>query len=228
MVGISLKTIDFMRDDNSISLRQFASLCRERRYKEAAKFVATIENVWDVWPLMRSMFREWARDATEMLHDVDAYYVTGLCRRYGMGVKKDVTLAMRAFRIAGKRGHVDACILGALQVDTEGNIANWIVPGKVMPGMGGAMDLVVGAKHVVVAMEHTAKGDIKIMKKCTLPLTGAKCVDRIVTEMAVIDVTDKGLVLIEYNPKFTIEEIQANTEAELILADDLKPMITEV
>ena len=108
-MGISLKTIDFMRDDNSISLRQFASLCREKRYKEAAKFVASIENVWDVWPLMRSMFREWARDAAEMLHNVDAYYVTGLCRRYGMGVKKDVALAMRAFRIAGKRGHVDAC-----------------------------------------------------------------------------------------------------------------------
>jgi len=125
-------------------------------------------------------------------------------------------------------GHVDACILGALQVDEEGNIANWIVPGKVMPGMGGAMDLVVGAKKVVVAMEHTAKGDIKIMKKCTLPLTGAKCVDRIVTEMAVIDVTDQGLVLREYNPKFTVEEIQANTEAALIIPDDLKPMITEV
>ena len=87
MVGISLKTMDFVRDDNSISLRQFASLCRERRYKEAATFVASIENVWDVWPLMRSLFREWARDAAELRHDVDAYYVTGLCRRYGMGVK---------------------------------------------------------------------------------------------------------------------------------------------
>lgn len=109
MVGISLKTMDFVRDDNSISLRQFASLCRERRYKEAARFVASIENVWDVWPMMRSLFWEWARDAAEMRHDVDAYYVTGLCRRYGMGVKKDVSLAMQAFRIAGRRGHVDAC-----------------------------------------------------------------------------------------------------------------------
>lgn len=90
-------------------LRQFASLCRERRYKEAAKFVASIEDVWDVWPLMRSLFREWAQDAAEAQHDVDAYYVTGLCRRYGMGVKKDISLAMQAFRIAGRRGHVDAC-----------------------------------------------------------------------------------------------------------------------
>lgn len=73
-------------------IRRLAFLCREKRYKEAAKFVATIENVWDVWPLMRSMFREWARDAAEMLHDVDAYYVTGLCRRYGMGVKKESPL----------------------------------------------------------------------------------------------------------------------------------------
>lgn len=95
--------------DVTIRLRQFASLCRERRYQEAAKFVASIENVWDVWPLMRSLFREWARDAAELRHDVDAYYVTGLCLRYGMGVKKDVSLAMQAFRIAGRRGHVDAC-----------------------------------------------------------------------------------------------------------------------
>lgn len=93
-----------MKDNASIRLRQFASLCRERRYKEAAKFVAAIENVWDVWPLMRSLFREWARDEAEMRHDVDAYYVTGLCRRYGMGVKKGVPIAMQAFRIAGRHG----------------------------------------------------------------------------------------------------------------------------
>lgn len=106
---IGPESADFMNDGNNISIRQFASLCRERRYKEAAMFVASIENVWDVWPLMQSLFREWAWDAAEIQHDVDAYYVTGLCRRYGMGVKKDLSLAMQAFRIAGRRGHVDAC-----------------------------------------------------------------------------------------------------------------------
>lgn len=106
---IGPESADFMNDGNNISIRQFASLCRERRYKEAAKFVATIENVWDVWPLMRGLFREWARDAAAIQHDMDAYYVTGLCRRYGMGVKKDVHLAMRAFRMVGRHGQVDAC-----------------------------------------------------------------------------------------------------------------------
>lgn len=122
-------------------------------------------------------------------------------------------------------GHVDATILGSLQVDEEGNIANWIIPGKMVPGMGGAMDLVVGAKRVIVAMEHTQKGAPKILKKCTLPLTAAHQVKLIVTEMAVIEVTPEGLVLKEYNPEFTVEDIQAATEATLIVADDLKPMV---
>lgn len=122
-------------------------------------------------------------------------------------------------------GHVDATILGSLQVDEKGNIANWIIPGKMVPGMGGAMDLVVGAKRVIVAMEHTQKGAHKILKECTLPLTAKGQVNLIVTEMAVIEVTPDGLVLKEYNPEFTVEEIQAATEATLIIADDLKPMI---
>lgn len=122
-------------------------------------------------------------------------------------------------------GHVDATILGSLQVDEKGNIANWIIPGKMVPGMGGAMDLVVGAKRVIVAMEHTQKGAHKILKECTLPLTAKGQVNMIVTEMAVIDVTPEGLVLKEYNPEFTVEEIQAATEATLIIADDLKPMV---
>lgn len=121
-------------------------------------------------------------------------------------------------------GHVDATILGSLQVDEHGNIANWIIPGKMVPGMGGAMDLVVGAKRVIVAMEHTQKGAHKILKNCTLPLTAANQVNLIVTEMAVIEVTPDGLVLKEYNPEFTVEEIQAATEAELKIAEDLKPM----
>jgi len=122
-------------------------------------------------------------------------------------------------------GHVDATVLGSLQVDEKGNIANWIIPGKMVPGMGGAMDLVVGAKKVIVAMEHTNKGKHKILKKCTLPLTAKGQVNMIVTEMAVIDVTEDGLVLKEYNPEYTIDQIQEATEAQLIIADDIKSMI---
>ena len=120
--------------------------------------------------------------------------------------------------------NADATILGSLQVDEKGNIANWIIPGKMVPGMGGAMDLVVGAKRVIVAMEHTQKGAPKILKECTLPLTAKGQVNLIVTEMAVIEVTPDGLVLKEYNPEFTVEDIQAATEAKLIIADDLKPI----
>lgn len=118
-------------------------------------------------------------------------------------------------------GHVDCTILGALEVDQEGNLANWIIPGKMVPGMGGAMDLVVGAKKVIVAMEHTAKGNHKILKKCNLPFTALKCVDLIVTEMGVMEVTDEGLLLTEYNPGFTVEQIKEATGANLILAKDL-------
>lgn len=121
-------------------------------------------------------------------------------------------------------GHVDVTVLGALQVDEEGNLANWMIPGKMVPGMGGAMDLVVGAKKVIIAMEHTQKGNPKILKKCNLPLTAAKQVDMIITEMGVMEVTDEGIVLKEINPEFTVEEVQLATEAKLIIADDLKPM----
>lgn len=121
-------------------------------------------------------------------------------------------------------GHVDACFLGALEVDAEGNLANWIIPGKKMPGMGGAMDLLVGAKKVIVAMEHTAKGNPKILKKCRLPYTAINCVNMIVTEMGVMNVTDKGLELVEYNPEFTLEQIIAATEADLIIGPELKKM----
>ncbi len=121
-------------------------------------------------------------------------------------------------------GHVDATVLGSLQVDEHGNIANWIIPGKMVPGMGGAMDLVVGARKVIVAMEHTQKGAAKILKNCTLPLTAKGQVNLIVTEMAVIEVTPEGLVLTEYNPEFSVEDIQAATEATLIVSPDLKPM----
>lgn len=121
-------------------------------------------------------------------------------------------------------GHVDATVLGCLECDEEGNLANWIIPGKKCPGMGGAMDLVVGARKVIVAMEHTAKGNPKILKKCRLPLTAMKCVNMIITEMGVIEVTRQGLVLTEINPEYTVEEIQAATEAELTISPDLKAM----
>ena len=122
-------------------------------------------------------------------------------------------------------GHVDATILGGLEVDEEGSRSNWIIPGKKMPGMGGAMDLLVGAKKVIVAMEHTAKGNPKILKKCRLPYTAVHCVSMLITEMCVIQCTKEGLVLTEYNPEFTVEQIQAATEATLIISPELKPMV---
>ena len=119
-------------------------------------------------------------------------------------------------------GHVAATVLGALQVDEKGNLANWMVPGKIVPGMGGAMDLVVGAQKVIVAMEHTAKGTPKILKECNLPLTAKSEVDLIVTEMGVIEVTPAGLLLKEIFADTTVEAIQDVTEAKLLIADDLK------
>ncbi len=124
-------------------------------------------------------------------------------------------------------GHVDAVVLGGLEVDQEGSLANWIIPGKRMPGMGGAMDLLVGAKKVIVAMEHTAKGNHKIIEKCKLPCTAIHCVDMIITEMGVMYVTKKGIELAEYNPEYTIDQIQAATGAKLIIRDNLKPMDLE-
>lgn len=121
-------------------------------------------------------------------------------------------------------GHVDISILGALQVDEAGDLANWNIPGKMVPGMGGAMDLLTGTRRVILAMEHTAKGRHKILKKCNLPLTAKGKVEMIVTEMCVIKVTDKGLVVTEIHPEFTKEDIQAATEATLTFADDLIPM----
>lgn len=122
-------------------------------------------------------------------------------------------------------GHVDATVLGALEVDEKGNLANWIVPGKLVPGMGGAMDLVVGAKQVIIAMEHTTKdGAPKILKKCTLPLTAVNAVDWIVTDLGVMEVTEEGIVLRELAPGVTVEEIQSKTEATLIIPEHIGVM----
>lgn len=121
-------------------------------------------------------------------------------------------------------GHVDITVLGALQVDEKGNLANWMVPGKIVPGMGGAMDLVVGAKKVIIAMEHTAKGKAKILKECTLPLTAKNQVDLIITEKGVLEVTDDGLLLKEISPYSSIEDIKETTEANIIVSDNIITM----
>lgn len=122
-------------------------------------------------------------------------------------------------------GHVNVSFLGALQVDENGDLANWIIPGKMAPGMGGAMDLVVGAKKVILTMEHTQKGAPKILKKCNLPLTAAGQVNMIITEMGVMEITQEGIVLTEIHPEFTVEDVQAATEASLIISPNLKSMI---
>ncbi len=122
-------------------------------------------------------------------------------------------------------GHVAATVLGALEVDQEGSLANWMVPGKMVPGMGGAMDLVVGAKRVIIAMEHTAKGGVpKILKKCTLPLTAKNEVDVIITNLCVFEMTKAGLVLTELAPDVTLEQVREATEADYTVSKDLKTM----
>jgi 3-oxoacid CoA-transferase subunit B len=123
-------------------------------------------------------------------------------------------------------GHIDLCILGAMQVSQEGDLANWMIPGKMVKGMGGAMDLVAGVKRVVVTMEHTAKGQTKVVKECSLPLTGKRCVDLLITDLCVLemDKSKRRFVLKELAPGATIEEVRANTQAEIIIPDRVETL----
>ena len=121
-------------------------------------------------------------------------------------------------------GHVDLTVLGGLEVDERGLLANWMVPGKMVPGMGGAMDLVTGCKRVIVSMIHTAKGKPKILKQCTLPLTSARRISLVVTELAVIEPTDEGLVVRELAPGVTVAQVVEATEAKLILPAEIPEM----
>lgn len=162
-----------------------------------------------------------SKNATEETKDEKIINAGGICVEAREGACfYDSQMAFTMMR----GGHIDATVLGALQVDQDGSIASWLIPNKFAPGMGGAMDLVVGSKKVIVAMEHTAKGQVKIVKKCDLPLTAYREVNVIITERCVFNVTEDGLLLTEINPMFTIDDIKNSVTAEFEVADDLKYM----
>lgn len=160
-----------------------------------------------------------AGENPDPIHDVDAGGSPSGIIPGGSFIDSSVSFGL----IRG--GHVDATVLGGLEVDEEGSLSNWIIPGKKMPGMGGAMDLCVGAKHCIICMEHTAKGNPKIFEKCRLPLTASHCVNKIITEMCVLEVTPEGLLMTEINPEFTVDQVKAATAAPITVSGNLKSMI---
>ena len=158
-----------------------------------------------------------AEDA-EPMHVVDAGGSPAMAGAGGCYIDSCVSFGL----IRG--GHVDCTVLGALEVDEKGNLSSWIIPGQKVAGMGGAMDLVVGAKNVIIAMEHTARGRRKILKDCRLPLTAVGVVNKIITEMGVMVVGGSRITLTEYNPEYSLGDIQAATEAKLAISESIKPM----
>ena len=150
-------------------------------------------------------------DATRDKHVINAGGVGVTINQGGCFVDSAMSFALM------RGGHIDITVLGALQVDADGNLANWCIPGKFTPGMGGAMDLVVGTKKLIIAMEHTAKGAPKILKKCNLPLTVAHKVNMIITEKGVFEVTPQGLILREISPYSSLEDIKNTTDADFTI-----------
>ncbi len=161
------------------------------------------------------------KNSTDANADKRIINAGGVCVEVQQGASfYDTAMALTMMR----GGHIDATVLGALQVDEEGSIASWMIPGKFAPGMGGAMDLVIGSKRVIVAMEHMSKGEVKILKKCTLPLTAYREVDLIITERCVLKVTPTGLILTDINPMFTIADIKNSVSADFTVSEDLQYM----
>lgn len=161
------------------------------------------------------------KNSTDIAADKKIINAGGVCVDIEQGASfYDTAMALTMMR----GGHIDVTVLGALQVDEEGSIASWLIPNKFTPGMGGAMDLVIGSKRVIVAMEHTSKGEVKIVKKCTLPLTAYREVDVIITERCVFKVTPTGLVLTDINPMFTVEDIRQSITADFTVSDELQYM----
>ena len=183
-----------------------------------ADYVSPDKNV--IFQSENGLLGNW-KNSTDEAADKKIINAGGVCVDIEKGASfYDTAMALTMMR----GGHIDVTVLGALQVDQEGSIASWLIPNKFTPGMGGAMDLVIGSKRVIVAMEHTSKGETKILKKCNLPLTAYKEVDVIITERCVFKVTPTGLLLTDINPMFSVDDIKDSVEADFEISKDLQYM----